>query len=87
MAIRNSLFLDKKATPGGAARDIEPIWEERYSIVQSSGGGEPRTDVKAHFAALPQLIMLQCGYAQIAYICTCILFIQSYRLLSNFTTE
>ena len=86
MAIRNSLFLDKKATPGGAARDIESIWEERYTIVQSSGGGEPRTEVKAHFAALPQLIMLQCGYAQIAYMCICIFFVHNCRPLGKFRT-
>ena len=30
----------KKATPEGAARDIESIWEERYAIVQSLGGGK-----------------------------------------------
>ena len=53
----------KKATPGGAARDIESIWEERYSMLQSSGGDEPYIKLKAQFAASPQLIMLQCGYA------------------------
>ena len=77
----------KRATPEGAARNIESIWEERYSIVQSSGGNELCHECKAQFAALPQMLMLQCGHAQVAYICTCILFIQSYRLLSNFTTE
>ena len=56
-------------------------------MVQSSGGDELCHECKAQFAALPQMLMLQCGHAQVAYICTCILFIQSYRLLSNFTTE
>ena len=52
MAIRNSLFLDKKATPGGAARDIESIWEERYSMVQSSGGDELYDMFKSQIAAM-----------------------------------
>lgn len=30
----------KRATPEGAARNIESIWEERYSI-KGSGEGEP----------------------------------------------
>ncbi len=56
-------------------------------MVQNSGGDELCENCKAHLAALPQMLMLQCGYAQVAYICKCILFIQSYCLLSNFTTE
>jgi hypothetical protein len=56
-------------------------------MVQSSGGDALSNEYKAQLAALPQMLMLQCGYAQVEYICTCILFIQSYRLLSNFTTE
>ena len=38
---KDCLFYYKKATPEGAARNIESIWEERYSIVQSLGGGKP----------------------------------------------
>ena len=56
-------------------------------MVQSSGGDKLYIISKPQFAAMPQMLMLQCGHAQVAYICTCILFIQSYRLLSNFTTE
>ena len=55
-------FFCKKATPEDAARNIELIWEERYSIVQSLEGGKPCTRVKLHFAVLPQVLMLQCSY-------------------------
>ena len=76
----------KKATPGGAARDIESIWEERYSTVQSSGGYEPCSAIEARFAALPQLTMLQCSYARIAYMSICIFFVHNCRPLGKFLT-
>ena len=42
----------KRATPEGAARNIESIWEERYSMVQSSGGNEPNNMLKSQIAAM-----------------------------------
>ena len=42
----------KRATPEGAARNIESIWEERYSIVQSSGGDKLYKMVKSQVAAM-----------------------------------
>ena len=42
----------KRATPKGAARNIESIWEERYSIVQSSGGDELYDKFKSQIAAM-----------------------------------
>ena len=42
----------KRATPEGAARNIESIWEERYSMVQSSGGDEIHTMLKSQIAAM-----------------------------------
>ena len=42
----------KRATPEGAARNIESIWEERYSMVQSSGGDEPCGVFKSQIAAM-----------------------------------
>jgi len=42
----------KRATPEGAARNIESIWEERYSMVQSSGGDELYNMVKSQVAAM-----------------------------------
>ena len=42
----------KRATPEGAARNIESIWEERYSMLQSSGGDELYTTLKSQIAAM-----------------------------------
>ena len=42
----------KRATPEGAARNIESIWEERYSMVQSSGGDELYNMFKSQIAAM-----------------------------------
>jgi hypothetical protein len=42
----------KRATPEGAARNIESIREERYSMVQSSGGDEPCDVFKSQIAAM-----------------------------------
>ena len=65
-------------------RYIESIWEERISMVQNSGGDELCNNRKAQFAAMP--LMLQYGYAQIAYMCRCIFFMQNYMPLINFMT-
>ena len=42
----------KRATPEGAARNIESIWEERYSMVQSLGGNKPCNMFKSQIAAM-----------------------------------
>ena len=42
----------KRATPEGAARNIESIWEERYSMVQSSGEDELYSMFKSQIAAM-----------------------------------
>ena len=42
----------KRATPEGAARIIESIWEERYSMVQSSGGDKLYDMLKSQIAAM-----------------------------------
>ena len=42
----------KRATPEGAARHIESIWEERYSMVKSSGGDELDNTFKSQIAAM-----------------------------------
>jgi len=42
----------KRATPEGAARNIESIWEERYSMLQSSGGDELYDMFKSQIAAM-----------------------------------
>ena len=42
----------KRATPEGAARNIESIWEERYSMVQSSGEDELYNMFKSQIAAM-----------------------------------
>ena len=42
----------KRATPEGAARNIESIWEERYSMVQSSGEDELYDMFKSQIAAM-----------------------------------
>ena len=42
----------KRATPEGAARNIASIWEERYSIVQSSGEDELYNLFKSQIAAM-----------------------------------
>jgi hypothetical protein len=42
----------KRATPEGAARNIESIWEGRYSMVQSLGGDEPYNMFKSQIAAM-----------------------------------
>ena len=42
----------KRATPEGAARNIESIWEERYSMLQSSGGDELYNMFKSQIAAM-----------------------------------
>ena len=42
----------KRATPEGAARNIESIWEERYSMLQNSGGDELYTTLKSQIAAM-----------------------------------
>ena len=42
----------KRATPEGAARNIESIWEERYSMVQSSGGDKLYDTFKSQIAAM-----------------------------------
>ena len=42
----------KRATPEGAARNIESIWEERYSMVQSSGRDELYNMFKSQIAAM-----------------------------------
>ena len=41
----------KRATPEGAARNIESIWEERYSMVQILGGDELFAAFKLQLAA------------------------------------
>ena len=42
----------KRATPEGATRNIESIWEERYSMVQSLGGDELYEMFKSQIAAM-----------------------------------
>ena len=42
----------KRATPEGAARNIESIWEERYPMVQSSGKDELYDMFKSQIAAM-----------------------------------
>jgi len=42
----------KRATPEGAARNIESIWEERYSMVQSSRGDDLHNMFKSQIAAM-----------------------------------
>ena len=42
----------KRATPEGAARNIESIWEERYSMVQGSGEGGLYDLFKSQIAAM-----------------------------------
>jgi len=42
----------KRATPEGAARNIESIWEERYSMVQSSGEDQLYNMFKSQIAAM-----------------------------------
>ena len=42
----------KRATPEGAARNIESIWEERYSMLQSSGGDKLYNMFKSQIAAM-----------------------------------
>ena len=42
----------KRATPEGAARNIESIWEERYSMVQSLGEDKLYNMLKSQIAAM-----------------------------------
>ena len=42
----------KRATPEGAARNIESIWEERYSMLQSSRGIDLYEMFKSQIAAM-----------------------------------
>ncbi len=47
----------KRATPEGAARDIESIWEERYSMLQSSRETVLCNMVKPKIAAMQKYLM------------------------------
>ena len=80
------VFLYIKKCGARRHRNIESIWEERSSISHRVGRRLTLYAIVNSNAALPQLLMLQCGYALIAYMCICIFFVQSYMSLINFLT-
>ena len=47
----------KRATPEGAARNTESIWEERYSMVRSSVEDELYTMLRSQIAAMQKYWM------------------------------
>ena len=57
----------KRATPEGVARNIESIWEERYSMVQSSGGDELHVILKITNCCNAEMLNVQTRYVGGAY--------------------